>query len=124
MVFICTTPRRGGLWFRTARLIRAEQAVRSGRLKYQAVKGAGARIDTLLLGAPAVAKQTKSIHSVSLQVQVKAVVCPQGDEAIWILEAMWHASFLPDFHEQNTTRGTRFLLGSSIYMTLSQTDRV
>ena len=41
-----------------------------------------------------------------------------------MLEAMWHASLLPDLHEQNTARGARFLLGFSGYLVLAQTNQV
>ena len=76
MVFIWTTPRRGGLRFGMARLILAEQAVPRGRsLRFLGVKGGrGARIDTLTCWRPRRGKKMKPIKSDSLQVQVKPVV--------------------------------------------------
>ena len=56
---------------RTTRKFRAEQAVPRGRSR-SCQRGGSARVNTL--GAPAVAKQTKPIHSDSLQVQVEPVV--------------------------------------------------
>ena len=95
MVFVCTTPRRGGLRFGRTKYFRAEQAVPRGRSRrFKAVNGGGAP-DTL--GAPAVAKRTKPINSVH----------PKPNKTMQILEAMWHAlcfthSFLPDFFMDRT----------------------
>ena len=127
MLFISTTPRRGGLRFGTARLIRAEHAVPRGRsLRFQAVKGGrGARIDTLTSWRPRRGKKMKPIHSDSLQVQVKPVVSEsqrrQND-----LDFGGHVArfFFTDFHEKKSARGARSMLGFSIYLTLAQTDQV
>ena len=76
MVFVCTTPRRGGLRFGKARLFRAEQAVPRGRpRRFKAVKrGGGHQNKYSSWRPPPVAKQTKPIDSDSLQVQEKPVV--------------------------------------------------
>ena len=62
--FVCTTPRRGGLWFGTARYFRAEQVVSQGRFRsFKAVNGGGWRN-----------KRSSRINSDSLRVQVGPVV--------------------------------------------------
>ena len=73
MVFVCTTPRQGGL-----RHVRQENFVPSRRFREDGLedsklsRGGGTRVNTL--GAPAVAKQTKPINSDSMQVEVEPMV--------------------------------------------------
>ena len=79
MVFVCTTPRQGGLSY----VVRQDNFVPGRRFREDGLedlklsRGGGARVNTLgalTLGAPAVAKQAKPINSDSMQVEVEPVV--------------------------------------------------
>ena len=112
-------------------LARQDNFVQSRRFREDGLEvlklstGGGARVNTLL-GAPAVATQTKPINSDPLQVQVKRVVFthPKETKRFRFWRPCGTILFLTDFHGQNNARGARFLLGFSMYLIVAQTDQV